>query len=395
MTYGIDYVSGFNLKRLQNILEDYKAQYNALYGNPNLDSGVIANRIQLESNMLASIWEGMQLAYNAPFASLTDDGSLPNVMAINGLTLLPATATSILCDCVFTNAGTIPAGALIVNEAGSVFSAIADIIATGSETVEGYFNAVVTGAVAMPSSGTLTIQTPYTNWDSVSVHGNVDSSVVVGRDVETLAQARVRRLNSLLISGSATLAAIASAVKNNANIPFCTAIDWTTDPSISFGYLEVIVQSNYADPVGTPNAAERLAIANQIWQKRSAGIGMQGAISQNITDSTGRTQTIKFSYVQDVNIRVFVNYSLFLEDGNTAPTDISAAINLAVSNVFAAQSIGEDLIYYRVIGACASVPGIKINSLSLSAEHSAPVTTDISISSFYIAKLDTVIITVT
>ena len=379
MSFGIT-SDGFALKGLQDIIAEYNAAYIAIYGDPNLaDDSVIGQRRALESNMLALIWEGVQLAYNAPFPSLTDEGSIDNVMAVNGLTRKPATATTVLCDCVFSGAGTIPAGSLIANAAGNIFAALADIVAGGAGTVEGSFACTVTGPTPMPAAGTLTIQTPYSGWTSVAVHAADISSVAVGSNLETLAEARVRRVNELLISGSATLAAIAAAVQNNvATVSFCVAIDWTTNPAdVTFGYIRVIAQSTEAYPIETPDYTERAAIAAQIWAKRAGGIPMQGAISQVITDSTGRTQTVNFDYVTDTAVTVAANYSLFPSDPTPPPADISAALTDAISTAFSAQGIGENVLYFRILGACAAVPGIKINTLTLNAG-----TSDISVSSF-------------
>ena len=79
-------VSGFNLKRFSDSVKALQAAYIGIHGNPNLnDDSVIGQRIGLMATPDSQIWEGLQLAYNAPFASLTDAGSRPNVMASNGL----------------------------------------------------------------------------------------------------------------------------------------------------------------------------------------------------------------------------------------------------------------------------------------------------------------------
>ena len=148
--------TGFVLKRFQNIKSDLQAAYQGLYNNPNLaDDSIIGQRIVLNSNDLAQCWEGLQLAYNAPFAALTDEGSIDNVMAAAGLTRKPATATVVTVDCVFSGAATIPTGALVQNSAGVAFELLSAINAAGAGTIQATFACTVTGAVPCPTGTTL------------------------------------------------------------------------------------------------------------------------------------------------------------------------------------------------------------------------------------------------
>ena len=148
--------TGFVLKRFQNIKSDLQAAYQGLYNNPNLaDDSIIGQRIVLNSNDLAQCWEGLQLAYNAPFAALTDEGSIDNVMAAAGLTRKPATATVVTVDCAFSGAATIPTGALVQNSAGVAFELLSAINAAGAGTIQATFACTVTGAVPCPTGTTL------------------------------------------------------------------------------------------------------------------------------------------------------------------------------------------------------------------------------------------------
>ena len=373
MSFGVT-SAGFQLMRLQDILSAFTATYIGIYGNPrlgpdgNLDPlSVIGQRVYQEANMLAQAWEGLQLAYNSAFPSLTDVGSLDNVMDLAGLTTKPATATEIVCDCVFSAAGTVPLGALIANSAGSIFECASTITAasggTFPKTVTCAFLCTVNGPIPCSPTGALTIQTPQAYWTSVAIHGAAIASIVIGSNQETLAEARIRRKNSLMIAGSATLEAIRSAILNNvSSVTACLVQENYTDTTDSNGNLPHSIHI-YCQGAGTSD--EKLAIAQQIWAKRAGGINMNGGISQNITDSTGKAQTMLFDYNTNYVVNLQVNYSLYAGDPNPAPTDIPTALSNAIQSVFNGQAIGENVIFYRVLGACAAVPGIIINSLSL------------------------------
>ena len=355
MSFGVT-PTGFSLMRFADIVSALQAAYTGIYGNPNLNAdSVIGQRINLESNMLAQAWEGLQLAYNAPFPTLTDLGSLDNVMDLAGLVTKPPTPTVLTMNCVFSAAGTIPAGALIANSAGSIFAATVEIVTSGAGTVQGNFSCILTGPT-YPGTGFI-IQTPEANWSSVNL-----ASYVLGTNQETLAEARIRRKNSLMIAGSATLASIRSAILNNVTtVTGCMAEENYTDVVSGTGLLphsiHIVCQSLIQ------NSAEKLAIATQIWNKRAGGINMNGSISQNITDSTGKVRTILFDYSVPVAIPISINYSLDPTDPNPAPSNVETALDAAVQAYFSGLTIGETVLYFGLGGACASVPGIKIEQL--------------------------------
>ena len=364
MTFGIT-PAGFSLMRFQDILAAHQAAYQAIVPNPNLaPDSVIGQRCNLEDNALALAWEGVQLAYNSAFPSLCDEGSIDNVMFLAGLTRKAATATVLKCSCVFSADGTIPVGALIRDSAGNVFAAVTQLSSGGSGTFSLNFACVQTGPSALPltlNSITypLSIQTPEANWTSVSI-----VSATPGTNQETLAEARVRRANSLLVAGSATLESIRSAILNN--VPSVTACIVQEN---QYDYLDIYGNSAHSIHVICQSAdmgsAEQKAIAAQIWAKRAGGINMNGFSIVNITDSQGNIHGIQFDYSGTTAVNVVVNYSLFPTDPNPAPSDVTAALTAALTAVFAAQAIGENALYFRVLGACAAVSGIKINTLTL------------------------------
>lgn len=440
--------TGFSLMRFQDSLAALQAAYVAIYGNPNLaPSSVIGQRINLEANVLAPAWEGLQLAYNSAFPSLCDEGSIDNIMALAGLTRKAATPTVINCDCVFSGPGavqigdlvsnsegdlfsalevltvssgsggvvtgnfsctktgptpcpptdaigintteshwasvnihpvinvdcvfsgaaTIPAGSRITNSAGFVFTAVNPVIAVTAGTITALFT-WQTGGVAMPqTAGTYTITDAIAGWTSAAINATTalaDTSIAVGTNLETLAESRVRRYNSLMIAGSATLAAITAAVLNNVpSVLACLGQENYTNFADSVPNdphsIRIICQSY------NQGTNEQQAIAEQIWARRAGGIAMNGGQSVTITDSTGKNQVVRFDYSTTTSVPVSVNYSLFSEDVNPPPVDINGALTTAITAAFAAQAIGEDVLYFRIAGACASVPGIKINTLTL------------------------------
>ena len=465
--------AGFLMKRAQDIKTDFRAAFAAIYTNPNLsDTSVIGQKIASMTLQLAQAWEGLQIAYNAPFPSLTDLGSIDNVLNAAGLSRLPATATTIYCDCVCTGAVTISTSDIIQDPNGNQYSPVVPIVATGAGTFSGYFACTKTGPVVCSDGSALTIQTPESGWSTVSLHpyttvvtdnggtftaGSVASTLdgglyikpwstnknttmgliatqiaaafsfvvsatyngtghtitiistlpftltfdtsgvtgtmtissiaqsasttTTGRNIESLASARIRYKNSTMIAGSATLNAIRAAILNNVStVTSCNvgenisgAVD--SDGALD-GSIKVVVQ-------GTQSPTEELAIANQIWAKRAGGIKTFGTVSQAIVDEQGAAQTVSFSYVTAVAVTVYVTYSLFTDE--TPPNDIHAAITAAVTTLFSSFALGEDVLIGRVQGACYSVPGIKSIVVTLNGGSS-----DIAITASHIGQLSSV-----
>jgi uncharacterized phage protein gp47/JayE len=263
---------------------------------------------------------------------------------------------------VFAGAGTIPEGSLIANDAGTVFAAVADIVAAGAGTEAGTFACVENGPTPMPGTGSLTIMTPVSNWSSVALHDG-DNSVSVGRDIETLSAARRRRLSSLMATGSATIDAIRAAILDNVStVSVCQVTENDTNATVGSQpphSIHVVCQS---DDQGDD---EKQEIAVQIWAKRSAGITMQGDISEPVIDSQGKSHVVKFDYATELDVDLVVDWSYFPEDPTPPPDDVEAALTAAIGTIFSSLVMSEDVLAGKVIGGCYAVPGIKINGMSL------------------------------
>jgi hypothetical protein len=363
---GIDNTSGFVPMTFSDLVAAFKADYVGLYGTPNTDpTAVIGQNIVVPANMAAQLWSGLQLVYNSEFPNLTDAGSMPNVMALVGLTMKTATATVLAVSCTFTGAGSVPQGAKITDAAGNQYAAVSAIVAPGAGAYTGSFACTVAGPV--PYAGTLVITDGQTNWSAVTW-----VSTALGAVAETLAQARIRRQQSLQIAGSGTIQSITAAVLNLPviagvqQITSCSVIENlgpTVDANGTPAYtMRVIVQG--ADPgTGLLATTEAVAVANAIWSKRAGATPLDGAAWVDITDSTGATQTVYFSYVTAVHPAVVLDYSLF--GPIPPPADVTGALTTAIDSVFNAQAIGENVLYNRMLGACALIPGIKINTLTI------------------------------
>lgn len=374
--------SGLVIKRYADIQSDLNAFYTALYGNPNLNGdSVIGRRIAAQSKLLADLWELYQVVYNAPFIALTDEGSIDNTLANEGITRKAALPTIINKGiCTFYKACTLPAGALIADSNGDQFALANTYTAGGAGTATLEFICTVTGATVIPPGdfASMSIVSPVDGWTAVTISSDSDA-ITLGRDIETLAEARIRYTESLGLPGAGTIPALIANLNNLSGVSarILENVTMATDGNgLPPKSMSIIVR-------GTASDAEKALIGATIWAKRPGGIQLNGTTSVSIIDSNGDTQTVNYSYVTNLEIAVVVTYGLFTEE--TPPADIPSTIKAALVSLFASFTPGEDVLYGRVIGIVYQIQGIKSITLTLNG-----YTSDIAVTIAQVAALSTV-----
>ena len=237
------------------------------------------------------------------------------------------------------------------------------------------------GAISAPT-GTLTvIDTPVSGLDSV--YNFFDATL--GRETETDPNAKLRRLNSLAISGKATLDSMyANITQNVADVTEVTVYENITD---------------ITDPEGRPphsievNAigGEDTDLAREIWESKAAGIQTHGNSSAIHIDNQGFSRVINFTRPTDQYTHIFVNLTLSIEeDFPDNGVQLVSDNLLAYGNTF---NIGQDLIIQKFYTPIYSVTGIDsadvfIDLTANPGDTPSYVTTNISVSSSEIAVFD-------
>lgn len=221
------------------------------------------------------------------------------------------------------------------------FGAGLDIItlASGLE-----FVSVNKAPVLAPSNSVTTIVTPIAGWHSVTNF----SSGVLGRNRETDNELRIRRLQSLKVTGAGSVEAIQARLRQ-----FVPAV------------LNALVFENrmpYVVNGRPPHSFEALVvggddnlIANEIWQVKPAGIQTHGTEVVMISDSNGNPQEIKFS--RPTPVYIWVQAALTVTNG-VFPLDGVNAVAAAIKSTGDLFNVGEDIIYQQFFGAIYTVAGI-------------------------------------
>lgn len=239
---------------------------------------------------------------------------------------------------------------LVVTDNTLQTSAPAAVTANVVQTIAGVpqgtvdCTAVTAGATQAPARTLTVIESPVSGLNSVL---NLEDATV-GRNLETDADLRARRLASLQIAGAGTVEAIQSGLANLDGVTAALVFENDTlipdadgRPSKSF---EAVVAGGIVS-----------SIAEQIWKSKPAGISTFGSRSDNITDSQGNTQTINWSRPTNVNIYLEVDLTTDANFPDTGLADAETAL-LAVGNAF---GIGSDVVVYpTLISALNNIPGI-------------------------------------
>lgn len=451
MTIGLS-ASGFTPEALADILTDLQSALQSQFGTDiDLDArGPFGQLAGIGSEREALIWAALLAVYLSQYPDSASGSALDDVCSYTGCVRLPATSSTVSEVLVGTNGTVVPAGTVVSTptagskfataaaatiatltaygtgnayvvgdlrtNAGNIYSCTAPIavsataptgtgttadaggswkfVAAGSAAVAAPSTATVTGPVAAPA-GTLTlISTPVAGLTAVV--NPLDA--ILGTDIESDPQLRIRRSALLRAQGNGTLPAIQADVLSVLGVTAALAFENVTDATDGFSRpphsVEVVVQ-------GGADADVALAIFNSI----AAGIATFGsATPQTVTDSTGTTHTIKFTRPTSVPIYVAVT----ITRGAAYPSDGDAQVKQAIVNYAAGLipeptgavqlpfQIGETVYARQFVAAIMdAVPGVlDIPTLNIGIAPTPTTSTPVTMTFAQLAGFDTGRVTV-
>lgn len=319
------------------------------------------------------------LAYNITAAALQT--ALNALAGLSGVTVTGNFATGFTIT--FAGADGKQNQPLLVLTLNSLLNGVTPVTPTIAETIQGIpqgsvsMTAEVTGPIPAFKNTLTNIVTPVVGLTSTKN----TADAVVGRDIETDAELRLRRQNELQKAGAATVEAIrakllsvegvtqAIVFENHDMIP-----DLDGRPPKSF---EAFVQGG-ADA----------AIAQAVWESKAAGIESVGTETETVIDSQGLSQTVKFSRPTVVN--VYVNIEITKDF--TAPSNVADLVRTALSEYINTLQIGQSVVVYpSLIGLLDSIPGIVDVRIGINTTGSPPLTgsdNNIAIGVAEVARVD-------
>jgi uncharacterized phage protein gp47/JayE len=209
--------------------------------------------------------------------------------------------------------------------------------------------ALDTGANPVPIGSINSVLTPVFGLNEIT---NL-SEGVTGRNVETDAELRIRRRNSLNIVGAGTLDSIvASLTQDLSDVTAAFGFENNTDSVDIYGRpphsFEIVVAALDITEINQ-------LIADKIWEKKPAGITTYGTTSMTVVDSNGDNQIVSFSHSINKYVHVKLEYSKTGSD-QVFPTNGEDIIKDAVMTLGQEMTFGSDLLIQR-FAACGYAAG--------------------------------------
>jgi len=350
MSFGVT-PTGFNLKRLEDIINDLQDALKAEYGD-NIDltaNSVISQITNIQGQRLSTLWELANAIYYSQYPATSENLSLDNVVSLTNIARLSATKSIVTATISGTPATLVEAGfvASVDGNPTARFITLEDATIEGGGTVDVEMEAEETGRVVANSGSLTVIETPVAGVDSIT--NALDAEL--GSDVESDADLKIRQKELLQRQGTASLEGIRNKILNIDNVEQSFVLENDDEH-----YIECIVKNG-----------DQTEIANAIFQSKAAGIETRGNITEQITDSQNIIHDIKFSRPSDIDIYLIVNITPNTDpqEGELYPVDGDTQVENTILAFAENFQIGQDVIInqlYTPINTINGVIGIDIKA---------------------------------
>lgn len=363
-------------QEVQNISDELDLSTSTPLGQVNR---IFARQIRL-------LEEALQMFYANLSPAAATGTMLERICALTG-TYREAASRTRVAAVVNLETGTYAIGSLVAAPDGrpmNTFSNVEElVVAAGPEDVSALFDATETGPVACAENA-LVISGAVSGWNSIVEN----AEGVLGRNIETDAELRLRRAAEIANPGSASVPGIAADILNNVpDVISAYVVENSTDAtvdSIPPHSIEVIVYGP-----SSPSAADDLAVAEQIFASKAAGIGTYGNTDNFLTDSQGYDHEIFFTRPVVVPLEIAIEVDVLAGEyaGDTALAE--AIAELAAD----ALTPGLDLAGSQIAAWAHTVPGVlRVTDVTIEGGASFGV---YAITSRQIASVDSGDVTVT
>lgn len=237
------------------------------------------------------------------------------------------------------------------------------------------------GAVPVYANTLTVIETPISGWTSF----NNPADLTIGKDIETDAELRLRRLKTLSTAGAGTVDAIRSRILEIDEVEDARVFENDTDVTDAFG------RPPHSFEAVVLEGAEQ-EIIDTIWSVKGAGIASYGAISGTALDSMGFAHTVNFSRPDEIPIYMVVNVDT---DPLLVPLDLAAGIAEALAT-YATDNfgIGDDVITVKLFCPIADIDGILDIEVLIGTAPAPGTDANIAIADDEVPTFDTANITV-
>ena len=340
---------GFERPSFDDIRDELIARAREVVGPINTGpESAVGQQIAIQAEREALIWEALEAVYFSQYPRSASGLSLDGAVELTGITRLGATRTVVQVDLTGDPDTVIPEDSEASTDAGDIFRLVSDVTLDSEGEGSGQMIAVETGPV-LALAGTLTnIETPVSGWDGVT--NPLDGET--GRPIESDPELRLRRAESLAVTGAGTVPAIrARLLQQVDDVTAVTIIENRSDFEDADGRPPHSFESVVSGGVDQD-------VADLIWLVKPAGIETTGDILVEVTDSQGEIQPIRFS--RPVQVFIWVKLTITPNGVGTFPDDAADRAKVAVVEYGETLGVADDVIYQALFGPVYSeVPGIE------------------------------------
>lgn len=369
--------TGLVVPQEADVLAGVQSDYNAAFGG-NLNPALNTPQGQLASSTTAIIGNA-----NDTFAEFvnqidpdTNDGFMQDAIArIYFLNRSPGAPTAVQCDCAGSLGTQIPVGAQAQDTSGNTYICTqAGTIPVGG-TISLPFANLANGPIPCPANTLTIIFQAIPGWDSINNPGDG----IPGQNVESAAEFRVRRQQSVALNAHGSLPSIYAAVFDLPNVIDVYATENTSDNTVNTGSTNypLLPHSLYVAVVG----GDANAIANAIWTKKDVGANYNGNTTVVVTDPSGYspplpTYTVKFEIPPSLPIL----FAVQIANSAALPANIVTLVQNAIIAAFngtdgsARVRIGSLLLASKFYGPIQLI-GPEVSTLSILLGSSTPTLT--------------------
>ncbi len=265
------------------ILSGAQQDMNTAFGG-NLNPALETPQGQLVSSLTAIIADkNSQLALVANMVNpdYAEGRWQDAIGAIYFLTRIPAAGTVVQATCIGVPGTPIPIGALAKDTNGYTYICTVGgtILPSGSVTLE--FTNTTPGPIPCAAGALSIIYQSIPGWDQITN----PTAGTEGNLVETRQAFELRRRASVALNANGTVQAVRANVLAVPGVLSCYAIDNPTNAPVTVGGYTLAANSIYVAVVG----GNANAVAQAIWQKKSAGCSYNGNTTVTIPDNSYST----------------------------------------------------------------------------------------------------------
>jgi hypothetical protein len=206
-------------------------------------------------------------------------------------------------------------------------------------------NALTLTVIDNPVSGLLRVFNP--------------EDAVIGRNIETDAEARNRRRNRLQISLAGPLEAIRTALLklnddvDSIELESVVLFENITNTIDARGIPPKAFEAFVYQAGGTTTRDQE--IADAIWESKPAGIEPHGDVSKTVADSQGLIHTVKFSRPDEVDIYLILDLTV----DSSYPADGDDQVEAVMVTWGNGLGVGQDVIVFpSLVAQLDAIPGI-------------------------------------